>query len=202
MAFRSPRRSRASTSPSTPSYSFAPLREGDLALVRRWLLEPHVRRWWDDGVQMPYPDAVIEGYRAALRGEDPTYHHIALLDGVPAGMFQHYRIADHADYARALALGEEAIGVDLFIGEPDLVGQGHGPRMLRAFLRDVALPFHAVDVCVIGPSVRNEPAIRAYEKVGFRFMRDVLVPGEPDAEHLMRVTTAELGAADSPTRPL
>ena len=192
MAFRSPRRSRASTSPSTPSYSFAPLREGDLALVRRWLLEPHVRRWWDDGVQLPYPDAVIEGYRAALRGEDPTYHHIALLDGVPAGMFQHYRIGDSPEYAAALGLDEEAVGVDLFIGEAELVGRGHGPAMLRAFLRDVAFPFHRIDVCVIGPSVKNMAAIRAYEKAGFRPLRVAQVPDEPDPEYLMRLTRSQL----------
>ncbi len=109
-------------------------------------------------------------------------------------MFQHYRIADDAEYAVALALGEDAIGVDLFIGEAELVGRGYGPAMLRQFLRDVAFPFHGIDVCVIGPSVKNVSAIRAYEKVGFRPLREVHVPDEPDPEFLMRITAVELNS--------
>lgn len=177
---------------STSAYAFAPLREEDLPLIRRWLLEPQVKRWWDDGVKTPYPDAVIDEYREAIEGKDPTYHFLARIDGRPAGMLQHYRIADDPEYAEALALGEDAIGVDLFIGEADLIGRGHGPAMLRQFLRDVAFPFHGVDVCVIGPSVKNGPAIRAYAKAGFRPLREVTVPDEPDPEFLMRLTQMEL----------
>jgi RimJ/RimL family protein N-acetyltransferase len=146
-----------------------------------------VRRWWDDGVRSPYPDAELEHYREAIRGDDRTYRYLAHLAGRPVGMFQHYRIGDDAAYAEALALGEDAIGVDLFIGEPELIGKGHGPAMLRAFLRDVAFPFHGGDVCVIGPSVKNASAIRAYAKAGFVFLREVRVPDEPDPEHLMRL---------------
>ena len=34
--------------------------------MRRWLLEPHVRRWWDDGVHDPYPDAELDPSRNEL----------------------------------------------------------------------------------------------------------------------------------------
>src|SRR5437016_5683160 len=144
------------------SYAFEALREDRLLLIRRWLLEPHVKRWWDDGVKTPYPDAEIADYREAIEGRDPTYRYVALIDGRPAGLLQHYQIAD--EYADALDLGEDAIGVDMFIGEAELVGRGHGPAMLRQFLSDLAFPFHGIDVCVIGPSVTNVSAIRAYEK--------------------------------------
>jgi aminoglycoside 6'-N-acetyltransferase len=107
-------------------------------------------------------------------------------------MFQHYRIADDPEYAAALALGEDAVGVDLFIGEIELIGRGHGPAMLLQFLREVAFPFHGIDVCVIGPSVKNLAAIRAYEKAGFQRLREVSVTGEPDPEYLMRLTRADL----------
>jgi aminoglycoside 6'-N-acetyltransferase len=171
-------------------YAFEPLREDHLVLVRRWLLEPHVKRWWDDGTKTPYPDAEIADYREAIEGRDPTYRYITLIDQRPAGLIQHYRIAD--EYAEALDLGEEAIGVDLFIGEAELLGRGHGPAMLRRFLPELAFPFHGIDVCVIGPSVKNTAAIRAYEKAGFRPLKLVSVPGEPDPEFLMRLTAADL----------
>ena len=143
---------------------------------------------------MPYPDAEIADYREAIQGKDPTYHYLAHVDGRPVGMFQHYRIGDDPEYAAALALGEDAVGADLFIGELELIGQGHGPAMLRRFLLDVAFPFHRIDTCIIGPSIRNLAAIRAYEKVGFRALREVHVPGEADPEFLMRVTAAELNS--------
>src|SRR2546423_6404575 len=173
-------------------YAFAPLREEDLALIRRWLLEPHVGRWWNDGSKTPYPDAEIEEYREAIQGKDATYRYLVRIDAKPVGLIQHYRIADDPEYATALALGEDAIGVDVFIGEREFLGRGHGPAMLRQFLRDVAFPFHDLDVCVIGPSVKNLAAIRAYEKAGFRALHEVHVPDEPDPEFLMRITGAEL----------
>ena len=178
-----------------PLYTFTPLREADLALVRRWLLEPHVARWWDDGTKAPYPDAEIADYREAILGRDPTYRYLAYISGQPVGIFQHYRVADSPEYENALSLDEDAIGLDLFIGEPSLIGRGHGPRMLREFLGVVAFGFWLdkdITVCVIGPSVSNLSAIRAYEKAGFRFVRDVVVPGEAEPEHLMRLTRDEL----------
>jgi hypothetical protein len=51
------------------------------------------------------------------------------------------------------------------------------------------------------PSVRNALAIRAYEKIGLKPLRDVFVADEPDAEHLMRVSRRDL-AAPSDGRPL
>lgn len=84
-------------------------------------------------------------------------------------------------------------GIDLFIGEPDLIGKGLGPAAIRAFLRDVVFARYDVAECVIGPSVRNLSAIRAYEKAGFVFLRDVVVPDEPDPEHLMRIRRDAVG---------
>lgn len=153
-----------------------------------------MKRWWDDGVKTPYPDAEIAEYREAIEGKDPTYRYLALIDARPVGMFQHYRIADDPEYAETLSLGEDAVGVDLFIGEADLIGRGHGAAMLRQFLREVAFPFHGIEVCVIGPSAKNRPAIRAYEKAGFRALKEVQVGNEPDPEFLMRLTAADLNS--------
>ena len=76
------------------AYRFTPLREEDFGTVRRWLLEPHVKRWWDDGVKTPYPDAVIADYRDAIEGKDPTYHYLAHVDGRPVGMLQTSIVSD------------------------------------------------------------------------------------------------------------
>ena len=171
-----------------PEYDFPALTEADLPLIRRWLLEPHVSRWWADPPRDTYPDDELEKYRSRVRGDDdPTQVFFIRDRGRPIGFIQCYRIGDHGAYAEALALDAPAAGIDLFIGEPAEIGEGHGPRLIRAFLRDVVFPRYDVDECVIGPSVKNARAIRAYEKAGFRFFKDARVPDEPDPEHLMRI---------------
>lgn len=162
--------------------------------MRRWLLRPHVRRWYDDVGGAAYPDDTIRDYRTAIRGQDPTDLHLIALDGRPIGALQSYRIDDHPEYAAQVALGRPAIGIDLFIGEPELVGRGHGPALIRSFLRD-ALPRYGVELCVIGPTASNAAAIRAYEKAGFRFLKTYLEPDSREQEHyLMELTRADLDA--------
>lgn len=182
---------------AAPEYRFSALREEDLGLIRTWLMYPHVRRWYDDVPAESYPDDTIADHRRAMRGEDPTDYFLIELDGRPVGQIQSYRIDDHPEYAAMLALGRRAIGIDLFIGEPELIGHGHGPALIRAFLRDVAFPHYGGDLCVIGPSRSNAAAIRAYEKAGFRFLKMYLEPDTLEPEHyLMELTRAELDASE------
>ena len=163
--------------------------------MRAWLLLPHVRAWYDDVATAAYPDDAIAERRLAMSGEDPTDHFLIRLDGRPIGDIQSYRIDDHPEYAAQIAIGRPAVGIDLFIGEADLIGRGHGPALIRAFLRDVAFPRYGVGLCVIGPTRSNAAAIRAYEKAGFRFLKMYLEPGAREPEHyLMELSRAQLDA--------
>ena len=163
--------------------------------MRTWLLRPHVRRWYDDVPAEKYPDDTMFDHQHAIRGEDPTDLYVIKLDGRPIGELQSYRIDDHPEYAAQIALSRPAIGIDLFIGEPELTGRDHGPALIRAFLRDVAFPRYRVDLCVIGPTASNVAAIRAYEKAGFRFLKTYLEPDSREQEHyLMELTRADLDA--------
>ena len=176
-----------------PDYEFLALTEADLPLIRRWLLEPHVSRWWADPPRDTYPDDELEKYRTRVRGDDdPTEIFLIRARGRPIGVIQCYAIGDHGAYADALALETPAAGIDLFIGESAEIGRGHGPRLIRAFLQGVVFVRYDVSECIIGPSVKNTNAIRAYEKAGFRFLKDVAVPDEPDPEHLMRIARADV----------
>jgi RimJ/RimL family protein N-acetyltransferase len=152
-----------------------------------------VRRWWADPPRDTYPDDELDKYRARISGADDTTEIFFIRQrGRPIGFIQCYRIDDHDEYGTALALDVSAAGIDLFIGEPALIGRGLGPALIRAFLRDVVFTRYDVDECVIGPSVKNTSAIRAYEKAGFVFFRDAVVPDEPDPEHLMRIRRDEV----------
>jgi len=169
-----------------PTFTFPPLREEDLTLARRWLLEPHVRRWWnDDPEEHDYPDGTLNEWRKAIRGEDPTDMFVIEMDGRPIGVMQSYRVDSYPDYVAQLgALPEPAFSLDVFIGEPELIGKGLGGALIRAFLPPM-FERYGVDYCVIGPSRSNVAAIRSYEKVGFRYLKDYREDDTSDPPHVL-----------------
>jgi aminoglycoside 6'-N-acetyltransferase len=140
-----------------PRYAFRPLAADDLPLLDRWFRQPHVREWWDD------PDrgaAEIAGHIDS----DSVEPLIVELDGKPIGYIQNYdpHLEDDHPYADQ-PFG--TLGIDLFIGEPELVGKGHGPALMRR-LCELLFEEGAPRV-VADPDPRNVRAIRAYEKAGF-----------------------------------
>ena len=171
-----------------------PLREEDLPLARRWLLEPHVRRWWrDDPKEEDYPEGTLREWRKAVRGEDKTDLFVIHLDARPIGVIQSYRVQDYPDYLAELGgLGQPAASIDVFIGEPDVIGKGHGTALMRAFL-PLVFERYALDYCVIGPSKSNTAAIRSYEKAGFRYLKEYREEGVSDPPHaLLDIRRADL----------
>ena len=76
-------------------------------------------------------------------------------------------------------------GLDQFIGEPDMLGRGHGSAFIRAFAE--RLLANGTPRIVIDPDPANARAIRAYEKAGFE--RDRMVE-TPDGPALLMVRNA------------
>lgn len=149
----------------------------DLARVERWLAEPHVARWWPDGAEREFAPA--------LAGQDPTRIFVIEVDSRPAGLIQVYRLADEPEYARAVGVSEAA-GLDLFLGDPGLVGRGLGPVVITLFVSEVVWPgYPDVRRCIAGPSVANTRSQRAFEKAGFARLGVVTVDGEPEDEVIM-----------------
>ena len=156
-----------------------------------------MRQWYDDVAGETYPDDTIAEYQLAIRGDDPTDYFVVELDGRPIGEIQSYLIDDEPEYAAMLELGRPAFGIDLFIGEPELIGRGHGPALIRAFLRDVGFSRYGVDLSVIGPATNNVAAIRAYEKAGFRFLKNYLEPETREPPHyLMELSRVAFDAGE------
>ena len=168
--------------------TFRRLQRSDLPLMLRWVNAPHVRRWYATERTLA---GLKQKYGPRIDRRDPTDPYLILLDGRPAGYLQTYRIADYPEYARQLGADETAAGVDLFIGEVDLTHQGLGCAALRRFLAEVVFSDAVVATCVLGPDPENAAAIRCSEKAGFRFWKQVTVPGEPAPESLMRLSRSE-----------
>lgn len=130
----------------------------DLPLLARWLVEPHVAKWWDDSVGEALKS--IKGHIDSISVEP----FIVELNGKPIGYIQSYdpHLEDGHPYQDQPT---GTLGIDQFIGPPELIGKGHGPRMIAAFV-ELLFEEGAIRV-IIDPDPANAQAIRAYEKAGF-----------------------------------
>ncbi len=155
---------------------FAPLTEGDLPLVEEWLRREHVADWWRDPMEV-----AIERRRAAIEGRRLVDHYLIVVDDRPVGMIQTYVVADHPEWDEIVQVGPDAAGVDLFIGEVELIGRGLGAQVIDAFVRDVV----TAKAVVATVEEANRRSWRAFEKAGFNHVRDVEEDGRP--HRLMRL---------------
>jgi aminoglycoside 6'-N-acetyltransferase len=93
---------------------------------------------------------------------------IAELDGRPIGFVQLTDLLrDASHYWGAPQSGKMAI--DIWIGEPDVRGQGYGRAMMKLALgRCFADP--TIDTVLIDPITTNTDAIAFYQRLGFTFL--------------------------------
>src|SRR5436305_7938503 len=154
------------------SYQFRPMVTGDLPLVREWLAREHVREWWGD------PNEQF-GLVSGDMNEPAIDQYIVSLDAAPLGYLQCYRLTDWN-----ICFGpqpEATRGIDQMIGEPDMIGRGHGSDFIRAFIEGMLAT--GTPRIVTDPDPNNARAIRAYEKAGFA--KDKLVDTRDGAALLM-----------------
>ena len=146
-------------------YAFRLMTTADLPLVQRWLSLPHVREWWGDP-QEQY--ALVSGDL----DEPAMDQFIFSAAGSPFGYLQCYDLTEWNTGFGPQPQGTR--GIDLFIGELDMIGRGHGSALIRRFV-DGRLR-KGLARMVTDPDPANARAIRAYEKAGFRGDRLVETP--------------------------
>lgn len=141
-----------------------PATMADLETLQRWDEEPHVIEsdpddTWDWRVEL----ARNPSWREQL---------IAEVGGRPIGVVQIIDPALEEDHYWGEVLAEPAMSgrtfraIDIWIGERDALGRGHGTQMMAlALSRCFAEP--TVDAVLIDPLLTNVDAQRFYRRVGF-----------------------------------
>ena len=150
------------------TFGFEPLGSDDLPLLAAWLARPHVARWWSEPSDLA---AVSRRYGPLVEGTDPTEAFIVHLLDRKIGYVQRYLIADDPDWSQALraALDDVGdIGIDYFIGEPDLIGLGVGRRMISRFADACWIRHPSADQITVALQQENVASWRALEAAGFR----------------------------------
>lgn len=134
--------------------------ERDWPLLRAWLQRKDVQRWWGSaGSAEAEIRTVFETSSAIGR--------IVVCDGNPVG-YAHAIDATYWGETLPEGIPAGAWDVDIVIADPAHRGRGIGQAALEALADEVFSTTLAVALCVF-VSVRNEPAVRAYERAGFKW---------------------------------
>lgn len=164
---------------SAPAVALRQAVAADWPLLHRWLRRPDIEAWWgpisatDPGIRIAMQsgglcriieaDGASVGYAQAV---DATVWGEALPHLIPAGTWD----------------------VDVFIADEAHRGQGAGATALALLVDEVFSTTLAVAVSIF-VSVRNERAVRAYEKAGFRWLAVAEGKGQGPAWVMLRERT-------------
>ena len=147
----------------------------DLALVERWLREPHVARWFLDGSSL---EAELDDIRQSVAEDGGTHMLVVLHDGEPIGWCQWYLCGVDADWAADMVAEAGDVGVDYAIGESTHVAIGVGTELISALVAHVRAVRPGCSI-MADPDAKNAASRRVLEKNGFELVAVKTMPSEP-----------------------
>ncbi|MGA7988726.1 MAG: GNAT family N-acetyltransferase [Candidatus Dormiibacterota bacterium] len=150
-------------------------RADDHELIVGWRNRPHVREWWDPDDPPLTMEAAIEEFREAAEAIQPTVMCVIERAGIPAGYLQFYPWDAEREYLEevGVTLPAGAWGIDIFIGEAGLLGQGLGSRAVR-LISDHLFAEEGASAVALATEVGNTRAQAAYVRAGMRAIRQFL----------------------------
>jgi aminoglycoside 6'-N-acetyltransferase len=141
---------------ATP-YQFRPFTRADLRMAAGWLRTPEVVRWWGDSENEEI--LLTQDLDEPLMRQwivEHMQHPFAYAQAYPTTAWPQPHLAH---------LPAGTMAIDAFIGEPAMLGRGHGGRFL-CLLAELLLA-EGAPVVAIDPAVNNHRARRAYGYAGF-----------------------------------
>ena len=134
----------------------------DAGLIRTWLVTPDIQEWWG-------PLSATEAEVNIALSSAHAICRIIECDGQAVG---YCHAIDATLWGDQLPdeLEPGTWDLDIFVASESHRGKGIGQIALAALKDEVFSTTLAVAVCVF-PSIRNERAVRAYEKAGFKWKR-------------------------------
>jgi len=136
------------------TYRFHKATVDDLDMLVEWHSHPHVSAWWGSG--QPYDKGKLNDTRVA--------RWIVTANERPFAFMQDYSVHDWEDHHFS-QLPKGSRGIDQFIGDPTMIGLGHGTRFIAARVR--VLFEEGAPVVATDPHPDNARAIAVYRKLGF-----------------------------------
>jgi aminoglycoside 6'-N-acetyltransferase len=150
-------------------------RADDHELIVAWRNRPHVREWWDPDDPPLTVEAAMAEFREAADPSHPTVTCIIEQSGNPVGYLQFYPWDGEREYLEevGLTLPAGAWGLDIFIGEAGLLGQGLGSQAVRLISDHLFAEENATAVA-LATEAGNTRAQAAYVRAGMRSVQQFL----------------------------
>jgi RimJ/RimL family protein N-acetyltransferase len=134
--------------------------ESDRFLIRRWVSQPDVQAWWGSR-------AAAEAEIALALASSSSLCRMIEKDGTPIGYGHAVNAGVWSDTIAGIPPG--AYDIDLFIAAAESRGQGAGRCALDQLTAEVFATTLAV-ACSVVVAIRNEKAVRAFERAGFSWV--------------------------------
>ena len=157
-----------------PTLSLRPMTAADLELVRAWIGEPHVARWYLSGSAIAEE---LDDLEACVVGDEPTHALVVVESGRDVGWCQWYCCRDYPEHAVAVGAELDDIGLDYALGDPTRIGQGLGTALIATLMAHIRLR-HPRAGLVADPEAANLASRRALEKNGFVLQGERVVATE------------------------
>ncbi|WP_300009851.1 GNAT family N-acetyltransferase [uncultured Roseobacter sp.] len=140
---------------ATNHYKFRRATLEDLPVLKAWRSNPHVLEWWDSDDLDDEKDLA-----------DPRVARwIVSFIERPFAFMQDYTVHGWKSHHFA-SLPKGSRGIDQYIGDPEMVGIGHGSAFIETRMQ--ALFDEGAHVIATDPHPDNERAIAVYKKLGFK----------------------------------
>lgn len=143
-----------------PDIRLRPARDDDWSMIRRWLAQPEIVRWWG-------PKATSEAEVMLAMASTQAICRIIEAGGAPVG-YAHAHDASLTGEPLPKELPAGAWTIDLFVAAPQHRGKGVGAAALALVRDEIFATTLALEAAVF-ISVANERAVRACESTGFRW---------------------------------
>ncbi|MCP5469295.1 MAG: GNAT family N-acetyltransferase [Chlamydiales bacterium] len=149
---------------------FQHLQKTQVGMVKKWLAQDYVAKFWHgQGLQN-----TLEAIDRFVDGKEKLFTlWIAYKDEIPFAFLMTSNI-DPKESHFCNYCEEEAISLDLLIGDQHFLGKGLAAPMIQKFVKqfDVRNVF-------IDPGVENKKAIHVYEKAGFKKLEEFIPEWDP-----------------------
>jgi len=172
--------------------SFLELREIDFNLLYKWYNTDFVNKWYGKEKREWTYKEIENKYIPYIQGQKPTDSYIILYNDIKIGYIQTYLIKNYPEYNALVKADDDSAGIDLFIGEKEYIHKGLGPIIIKEFLTNIVFQNKNIKSCVIGPEPKNIIAIKAYKKVGFKYIKKIKIPDENELEYIMEISRNEI----------
>jgi RimJ/RimL family protein N-acetyltransferase len=155
------------------SLVFKPLEENNLDLLCFWFSKAHIKAWWDDQLSN---EEIKNKYRSRI-GNPIILPYIVYLNDHPFAFIQYY-FANKVGDRWLLNEADSTVGIDLFIGDEDMLDQGYGTALIKNFT-DKLFKNSSIQKIITDVDPNNLRAKRCYEKSGFIAVKDILTNEGP-----------------------